>query len=190
MQDSLIWLGNNGRLSTRDLYLKLNQGNQASSIWASIWKLKLPPKVKMFIWKLLNHILTVRVFLRVRLRGIEVSCPICNQREESVEHLFWTCPDIQQIWKDINLWWNLSFYFIPQMNNLVPVLLNKEIKSKHREVWMTVVMLAWWNIWKVRNAIIFQGAKFNQAAVFSKIKYESLSNCINFNMLSSHIARL
>lgn len=71
---------------------------------------------------------------------------------------------------------------------MVLVLLINKIKTSHIEVWTTVVMLVWWNIWKARNAVIFQGEKVDQDIVLSWIKSESLSNCINHNLIATNIA--
>lgn len=49
---------------------------------------------------------------------------------------------------------------------------------------MIVVMLVWWNIWKVRNATIFQGIKFNHNLVLSLVKKKTLLTCTNHDLLS------
>ena len=52
-----------------------------------IWKVKLPLKILTFIWKLLHD--SLPVFEVLNNRGITVSskCLICNEDEESINHL-------------------------------------------------------------------------------------------------------
>lgn len=71
------------------------------------WKLQLP-RIKKFIWKLLNHILAERAFLKRRILGIEVICPLCHQEKETDIHMFWNCHYSRTIWLEVELWWNIK----------------------------------------------------------------------------------
>ena len=68
-----------------------------------IWKVKLPLKILTFIWKLLHD--SLPVFEVLNNRGITVSskCLICNEDEESINHLFMHCPFARAIWHGSNL---------------------------------------------------------------------------------------
>lgn len=62
--------------------------------WNSIWRLKIPPKIYMFLWKIEHGILPSRAFLSSRLRSstIDVSCKICGGSIEDQMHIIWLCP--------------------------------------------------------------------------------------------------
>lgn len=90
-KDVLEWRGNNNQLNSKDLYSKLDHNIHATSIWSTFWKMRMPTRIKIFMWKLMNRVLTVRAFLKTRVTGIDLDCPLCHQEEETIEHLFWTC---------------------------------------------------------------------------------------------------
>lgn len=70
--------------------------------WGNIWRLKLSPRPKHFLWLLLhNGIETFDYLYRLNI------CPqtfyrFCNLESESTKHLFNTCPIAQLIWPLIN----------------------------------------------------------------------------------------
>ncbi|WOL15047.1 Reverse transcriptase zinc-binding domain [Canna indica] len=62
------------------------------SPWASIWKLKLSPKIKLFTWCLLKNMLSTKeALLRRHVPNSNVHCSICNCNPESIDHVFLTC---------------------------------------------------------------------------------------------------
>lgn len=49
-RDALLWCTNNGNFSTRQCYHKLEGfDNNAEGNWMKIWKLKVPPKIHIFL---------------------------------------------------------------------------------------------------------------------------------------------
>lgn len=72
-------------------------------VWRLIWKVKLPLKILTFIWKLLHD--SLPVFEVLNNRGITISskCLMCNEDEESINHLFMHCPFARVIWHGSNL---------------------------------------------------------------------------------------
>lgn len=131
--------------------------SQAPSIWHQFWTLKMPTKAKIFIWMLMNQILIVKVFLKHIILGLEVKCPLCRLEEESQVHLFWSCPFSKKIWDNMRDWWKINLDIEPIKSSLLPVMLCMDIHPGNRDIWMIMVCLVWWNIWKTRNILIFQG---------------------------------
>lgn len=74
-KDALLWQSNLSQLFYKDLYLKVEQRRQGVEACSFIWKFKIPIRIKLFPWKLVNHILPVRGFLSKRLPGINKICP-------------------------------------------------------------------------------------------------------------------
>lgn len=63
--------------------------------WKFLWSLKIPPKVRMFWWRMAHDIIsTERNFLvhHVPLPGL---CPFCHCRHESAKHALLKCPFCQ-----------------------------------------------------------------------------------------------
>lgn len=190
IDDVIEWRGNNNQLTAKDLYSKIDHNMQGTGIWIAFWKLKLPARIKIFIRKLLNQILTVRSFLKQRITCIDVSCPFCHQSEETIEHLFWHCHATYKIWDGIKEWWNINFHSISDQYSMVSLLTIREIKQIFRTPWMIVVGLVWWHTWKARNAVIFQSAQLDHTAVITIVKRESLLIGKNHGWLSNKVAGL
>ena len=67
--------------------------------WKALWKFASIPKIDIFIWTLLhNSILTGE---KLKSKGWEgpSRCPLCNQAEETIEHLFITCEFTKEVWR-------------------------------------------------------------------------------------------
>lgn len=189
-EDKLVWLGNNEQFSTRELYLKVDQFPSNNGLWLVIWKIKLPTKLKLFCWKLLNRILTVRSFLKKRLVGIVDHCSFCDKEEESLLHLFWSCPNAVEIWVQVQTWWDITLKPCKVDAYVINILNNRVIKSEFKEMWNIVAILTWWHIWKARNALIFQGTTSTPSQVVGIIKRESYYLCSNQGWISSEVSKV
>lgn len=71
--------------------------------WVKWWKRKIFPKWKIFVWKILNGCIPVRVNLRKRNIQVSAACPLCNKGEETQEHLFRDCEVAIRVWKESHL---------------------------------------------------------------------------------------
>jgi len=63
-----------------------SRGDNGDFEWYRIWKLQIPNKVKMFIWRLAHNSLPVR--RNVSRRGVELDtkCPVCQRLDEDCGH--------------------------------------------------------------------------------------------------------
>lgn len=66
--------------------------------WASFWKLKLPPKVKMFFWQACSSCLPTKDLLISRRVNCDNLCPMCSSKQESIWHLFVDCSYAKDLW--------------------------------------------------------------------------------------------
>jgi hypothetical protein len=78
--------------------LALPGGSATNPVWKIIWKLKVPAKVKIFIWRSLHGIIPVKCVLANRHIGTSGECPICHQGAEDIRHLLFTCPTAADLW--------------------------------------------------------------------------------------------
>jgi ribonuclease HI len=67
-------------------------------VWKSLWKLKIPGKVKIFIWRAMHGIIPVKSILVNRHVGTSGQCPICYQAAEDIMHLLFKCPTAADLW--------------------------------------------------------------------------------------------
>ena len=61
------------------------------SVWRKIWKLHIPNKIKVFVWRALHDILPTHENL-VHQRIVEDgTCELYQEANESILHVLWDC---------------------------------------------------------------------------------------------------
>jgi hypothetical protein len=60
--------------------------------WRLLWKLNVPPKVRVFWWRVLHDALPSKEKLKKRHVAKESFCEVCRDPDESVYHVIWKCP--------------------------------------------------------------------------------------------------
>jgi hypothetical protein len=95
--DSLCWSKNpqNDSYSVKLGYkswLEENSVIHPKWWWKPLWKIKSPPRCKLTLWLALNNkLLTWDNFLRRGWCGPN-RCPLCKENQETITHLFISCP--------------------------------------------------------------------------------------------------
>jgi len=105
--DVLAWAyERNGVYSVRSAYHALKQDQMASamakgsetsssnnsSFWSRIWRLNVPPKVRVFWWRVMHGSLHSKYELKRRHVAEECHCEMCADQEESLFHVLFACP--------------------------------------------------------------------------------------------------
>jgi hypothetical protein len=68
-----------------------------------IWKIKGPPKGILFFWLILKgKVLTWDHLQRLGRHGLGV-CVLCKGVEETIPHIFRSCPYTYQVWNEISV---------------------------------------------------------------------------------------
>ncbi|GAA0143827.1 hypothetical protein LIER_04420 [Lithospermum erythrorhizon] len=78
-----------------------SRGVPRDTSWQKIWNIKVPPRVKTFLWKCLHNILPTRDRLRRRGILVESSCVFCNNAAENILHNLVTCPISSSLLKEV-----------------------------------------------------------------------------------------
>lgn len=55
-------------------------------MWRKLWNLKIPPKIKNFLWHASAYCLTTKDLLRIRRVQVDPYCPTCNECPETIIH--------------------------------------------------------------------------------------------------------
>lgn len=141
------------------------QGNALPPIekkfWRSIWKIKAPPKLKHFLWRVLSGVLAVKDRLRSRGISLDTTCQTCGLADETICHTLFACQKAQQAWELSNVplppaCFSNTFVFL-NIFHLVFVMNKKNVELNVRRVVPWVL----WHVWKARNASIFKKFVFN-----------------------------
>ncbi|GLT34775.1 hypothetical protein SLA2020_092720 [Shorea laevis] len=178
--DQLVWhYDKYGRFTVKSAYLLTLQVVHepsmhsdstilTSSEWKQLWKLKIPPKIRVFIWRaILNALPSLDNLVR---RGIAQAalCPCCHLADESIMHLLFYCPYVEPIWfgSAVGLhprqlgancfaeWWRYVKHAAKQMQN--PSLVE----------YCAIIS---WQVWKTRNEKLFEHADISPHQVLGRI---------------------
>ncbi|KAL2935643.1 hypothetical protein RDABS01_018761, partial [Bienertia sinuspersici] len=58
-----------------------------------------PPKVKMFGWRVLHGGVPVREKLKLKGMDLDERCPMCGDSEESILHMLFRCNEVEVTWR-------------------------------------------------------------------------------------------
>jgi hypothetical protein len=105
-RDSFVWwLHQNGLFSVHYMYRAL-LNVQAISYDTLIWKLKLPLKVKVFMWYLYERVVLTKYNLIRRQWQGDKKCCFCSSNE-TIQHLLFDCHYAKFMWRFIHISFNL-----------------------------------------------------------------------------------
>lgn len=156
-EDYFMWsLTKSGLFSVRSMYLHLINMDPPFR-HKKIWKIKVPLKIKIFLWFLQRGVLLTKDNLARKNWKDSRNCVSCNMNE-SIQHLFLYCPFAKMIWRIILYATNLlQPRSIKQMFN---TWLNGHDKKTKGLIWVGVAALCW-AIWRCQNDVIFNKLKTN-----------------------------
>ncbi|KAK3211112.1 hypothetical protein Dsin_015818 [Dipteronia sinensis] len=72
----------------------------AKKWWLGLWKLNIPLKVKIFIWKASHEWIPTRANLTKRGLQLDNKCPMCMTETETTIHALWSCRKLQYARKE------------------------------------------------------------------------------------------
>lgn len=72
-------------------------------VWEIHWKLDVPSKVKIFIWKALRGTVPGYAILAARHIPVSPQCPVCKSGAENIKHLLFTCDRAHKVWKSLGI---------------------------------------------------------------------------------------
>jgi hypothetical protein len=90
-EDQLIWqFESNGVYSSQSMYALVNFRRVKQIFLPAVWKLKIPPRVWVFLWLFSQNKVMTRDYLRKRGMPKPLECSLCKDIE-TVTHLFFEC---------------------------------------------------------------------------------------------------
>jgi len=151
-KDAFVWLPNrNGLFTVKSMYSNL-MTNETTLAFCRSWKIKVPLKIKTFLWFLKKGVTLTKDNLIKRNWKGSAKCCFCNYNE-TIQHLFFECHIAKFIWFTVFIAFNIK----PPTS--FTHLLGAWIKGFHHTVRNQVlvgVTALCWALWLSRNEIIFE----------------------------------
>jgi hypothetical protein len=156
-----------------------------------LWVTKVPSKASIFGWRLLLAKLPTKVALfdkGIITTNLEKCCVFCSGVEEDIQHVFFNCNVILQLWDAIFNWLGTTSVTYVSVTdhflNFGGILKGKKTKGLRHIIWLATT----WCIWRSRNNILFRGDSVNISSLFNQILYiawlwfiGSLRNNVDFS---------
>jgi hypothetical protein len=121
-----------------------------SADWKLIWQCPVPPKVRIFAWKLARNALATEA--NMAHRGIRTlsTCKICGSADETTYHAMITCPHARGLWEVMREVWDLPKDEILFENN--PDWFMHALKRLDVDQRVAFLMVLW-RVWHIHNEL-------------------------------------
>lgn len=104
-EDTLVWWrSRNGNYSVKSAYYVFMEELVDHSVlrmdgdWMSIWKLKVPQKVKLLLRRANRGCLPTRCNLQSKHVPCDWLCPLCKRNRENKWHICFDCVQVEPVW--------------------------------------------------------------------------------------------
>ncbi|XP_071713517.1 uncharacterized protein [Rutidosis leptorrhynchoides] len=168
--ESDYWTWEGGTFSVSKVRKLIDNHDLARFSIATKWCKQVPIKINIFVWRLKLSRLATKVNLSAR--GIvleEAGCCLCDESFEDENHLFLHCATSQQIWSKISQWSNISLPSWSSLANLWAWIDGVPIPQNRRLITSIIIYATLWNIWRLRNSVIFDDKSFRKCHVIDSI---------------------
>ncbi|XP_022041861.1 uncharacterized protein LOC110944507 [Helianthus annuus] len=130
-----------------------------------------PRKCNVFIWRLSMDRLASKDALKKRNidRGDQV-CVLCDEEDETVEHLFTSCYIALTLWSIVSMWCKIPLILAFSVRDLLESHENIGLKGKKKEVIQGIVRVGCWSNWKARNEARFNNKPAKLEGIIREIK--------------------
>jgi hypothetical protein len=153
--DKFIWnLNESGLFTVKSMYLDLMNGH-TRFLRKYLWKMKIPLKIKIFMWFLHNKVLLTKDNLAKRNWSGCLKCCFCDSNE-TIDHLFLNCPFAKIVWRMVYFAFNIPAP--TSINNMFGNWLNGVSKCDKARIRIGIAALCW-SIWTSRNDMVFNKQK-------------------------------
>lgn len=124
--------------------------------WNKLWRLPIPHKMKIFLWRFCRNNIPVKDRLMQKGVVLPIMCPMCSIDVEHLLHVFFECDYARSCWHAVDLSYDMSeVVYAPEW------LLYKLESSSQAEVIKISTVL--WGIWFWRNKRVWEEKVINPA---------------------------
>lgn len=138
------------------------------------WKVWVPLKVKIMVWRSLINRLPTKDELHKR--GVILQshlCELCDMDVETNTHLFTGCFFTTEVWYRVEAWCRLNPSLIFDVSDLMKSTSSQPFSKEAKYILRGIVFSTMWSIWIERNDRIFKGNRRRAIEVVESIKMSS-----------------
>jgi len=176
VEDSHIWkFSASGQYSAKSAYDAMFIGAIHFQPCERIWKSWAPGKCKFFMWLVAHNRCWTADRLAKKGLAHPEKCPLCDQEEETINHLLLSCVFARQTWFEILLGLGLQV-LSPQLED--PSFeewwhkVSSKVSGQVQKGLNSTIILVAWSLWIHRNQCVFDGLHPNLNGLLFAIREE------------------
>lgn len=134
------------------LYTKRQREEDAGSVgaskddtWKRIWKLDVPPKVRVFWWRVIHEFLPAKYVLHRRHVEPVANCDTCGAEEETIKHVLMDCTTAKIFWEQAK---GITGVKLPSLH---PMTWARDLLFLGTARERVVIIYGMWSLWMLRN---------------------------------------
>ena len=104
-----------------------------------------------------------------------IGCPVCHNGGETLEHLFFKCQLVVDVWRAVARWCDVSFPSALSIKEWLTWIDTQRWKKDSKKRMEIVIITTCWMIWHFRNGVVFEGDKLKKNSLFDSIVLYSFS---------------
>lgn len=187
IQDKWWWLLDPIGYTVKGTYCFLTnmEGQVTSGVGFDVWHRRVPSKVSLFAWRLLQDRVATRTNLvrRYVLQAADNFCVGGCGIPETVDHLFIQCTSFGRVWYLVCHWLGIPCVFQGSVTQHFIQFTNLAGMARGSHDYLKIIWLACvWAIWKERNNCVFNNLASDPLSIVERVKLFS------FLWLSSNVA--
>jgi hypothetical protein len=175
--DVISWtLTANGAYSAGSAYKAQFQGSTSCSFKQIVWKAWAPPKCRFFAWLAVQNRLWTSDRLAIRGWPHQPNCQLCRCQLETARHILFECRYSRRVWQQAASWLSCPSLLTDLGTGRDTVLQYWHAitasPSACPKGLQTAVTLIGWELWKERNARVFNNKAYTPSTLMQRIKDE------------------
>lgn len=173
-RDEGFWYGTpSGAFSTKSAYELVSpipNDRTEEAKWKSLWRIKGPQRVRVFLWKLCNRgILTNAICVRRHMGNCDL-CPLCRSSYEDYLHLFRDCSAVSDFWHAAWKGGRRDAFFHANWDEWITENITGYLQGNCELDWPRFFAAALSAICRMRNEWVFNHTPFGSARIWSLLK--------------------
>lgn len=170
--DVIKWKNNNGIFSSALAYSLSDNSHQANNRWTTLRSIKIPHRIRLFLWQSEHQRLPTLVLLERRSIIRDATCQWCSQSVETQEHLFFDCSLATFSWSVFKNWTNFLLPSFSEFHSISQCFAS--VRAKNRSPISDICLASvFWSIWLARNDLIYKNSRISLACLEVAIKYRA-----------------
>ncbi|KAJ0837228.1 putative reverse transcriptase zinc-binding domain-containing protein [Helianthus annuus] len=118
----------------------------------------------------MGRIATLTALKKRNIGTDNLSCCLCGEEDETVDHLFTTCCFASMVWSFVCSWSKSQNFILFSFKDLLEAHNHVGLIDQKKEVLKGIIRIGCWCIWKARNEVKFNNTQVKLERIISEIR--------------------